>query len=172
MSLVEYLKDADKEIKIVSKILYETVKDLRAMRILELGCGYTTYALALASSEISGSQFTSADIDKNRVKIFSEGLKERNLNCNLVAEDSIECLLKYKNDSLDFIFIDSNHEFRQTLLEICLSAAKLDVFGRIFLHDTKMSGVAEAIRIFLYVTTGWHFMDLNTSAGLGILLKR
>ncbi|RPH29499.1 class I SAM-dependent methyltransferase [Buttiauxella warmboldiae] len=81
---------------------------------------------------------------------------------------SIEMASDFADQSLDWIYIDTDHSYETTIRELCLYAPKLKVGGIISGHDYTMGnfikwyryGVIEAVHQFC-VTFGWELIFIT-----------
>jgi predicted O-methyltransferase YrrM len=162
-------------------IIYQAVLTNEARNILELGCGggLSTRALALAAEFLSsGSEVprvvVSVDIDPEKINNVRQKVKDADLEKYAVFtnEDSVNFLQRNCQQTTDFIFIDTDHTFKQTLAEITLSAAVISSKGYIFLHDTRYPGVWQALTAFMRLNNSFTFIDYNTASGLGLLMRK
>ena len=158
------------------QILYDyIVKNKPQKKIVELGCGDTTFALSLAIKVANLYPLQSIDLDMGRINMYGKSLASIGLQnyCQFYHGDSVNILASVFNpETISFIFIDTSHTFPQTLAEIVLSVSVLEKNGRIFLHDTKIGEVRMAIYKFLELAPDWEFYEYNTKAGLGVLKRK
>ena len=163
-------------------ILYQAAK-LNPPRdiFLELGTGggLSTRALALAMQELnSGSEkplsLLSIDIDPEKSKVVSPILIEEGIdqNVSFFSQDSITFLNNNSHHPIDFVFLDTSHDFKQTLAEIMLITPMLTAKGYLFMHDTRYNEVWDAIQAFLKGSCQFSFMDFTTSSGLGLITRK
>ena len=161
-------------------ILYHYAMNFKFKNILELGVGpygNSTRTFALASSQIPDSKFISVDIDENCIKEMSKKLQELGLDkyVTFIVDDSINVLRQSPSSFYDCIFMDTSHEYKQTLTELFLAASKINLHNDnacIFLHDTMKMEVWEPINIFLAYSPYWLHIEFNTEGGLGLLMKK
>jgi predicted O-methyltransferase YrrM len=163
------------------EILYNYVKNNDPGFLLEIGTGQTTISISKALQELSsGSEainpqrFISVDLDKNRQEQYAKTLTDLGVNSTtLVVQDSIDFMrINFQREVLNFIFIDSSHEYRQTILELTLAIPLLKKTGKLFLHDTKLLDVNAAIYIYLCNNKNVEFKEYNTYYGLGVITKK
>ena len=161
-------------------ILYNVIKITKPDNILELGTGggLSTRIFALAGSEISSgseiqTKIVSVDIDAERQKNISEIIKKEGFNnVTFATEDSISFLRRNCQGVCDFIFIDTDHTYKQTLAEILLTTSLISNKGYVFMHDTRYPEVWDAIQTFLRSNCSFNFIDYCTPAGLGLIIKK
>ena len=157
-------------------LLYHFTKNLQFKNVLELGIGEeanSTKAFCYAISQLTGSKFTSVDNNEEHIKLCQETLKKYDLDkyVTCISFDSIEFLKNAKKNFYDCIFIDTTHEYEQTISEITWASEKINPAGYIFLHDTRKEGVTNAITQFLQNPL-YMFTEFNTLAGLGLITKK
>lgn len=87
--------------------------------------------------------------------------------------DSLVFSENFKDNSVDTIFLDTNHEYAHTKRELSLWSEKLIPRGRILLHDTLTSfdGVGLAVSEFTRDHPSWKFYNIDVCCGLGVLTK-
>lgn len=91
-----------------------------------------------------------------------------NDSITLLRKNSLEALGEAEDDSLDWIYIDSDHSYRTTKAELLLSQMKVKHGGLICGHDYTVGswenffryGVIEAVNEFC-VTHNWRFAYLT-----------
>jgi len=96
--------------------LYNFVQKIKPQKIMEFSCawGYSTLniAKALIDSNIKPHFFETHEIDKERIIKAKELFEKNNINfVNFKEGDVFETLDKDKLKEVDFLFIDSDHEF-------------------------------------------------------------
>lgn len=98
-------------------------------------------------SEIDGKQsfFKTRDVYKEAM----ENLKD--LPVNIIKGDSIKMSKKYKNKSLDFVFIDGAHDFKSVSNDIKEWKKKVKNGGYIGGHDYDNKNVFKAVNGILKI---------------------
>jgi predicted O-methyltransferase YrrM len=137
----------------VSEFLGELVFRRRARTIVELGCfvGWTSAHLALGM-QVSGAdgRLWCIDTDERFLSAARRNLERRQLasNVTFVCGRSLDAsVLSALPTSIDLVFIDTSHEYQDTLEEISAYAARLASGGCIALHDTiSQDGCRRALR--------------------------
>lgn len=180
MSLEEF-QNENPTMKQDLKILYEMVHFNKPRKIVEIGTGHSTMAMALAlKCFMLNGKILTTDIDKVRVEYFMKKIDNADLSnyCILHTKDSIEFLNEISFESgftektVDMIFIDSAHEYQKTLDEINASNAILASKGFIFIHDTTNGSVLSAIKKFLEDNNSYIYSNFTTQCGLGVLKRK
>ncbi len=156
------------------KILYDYTITRGFQNILELGVmhGNSTRTFACAASNLPNTHVTSVDIEEQCCDEVSQRLQSDGLASfvTFVTSDSIEFLNKQPDDFYDCIFIDTTHEFKQTLCELFLASFKVKQHkGYIFMHDVAMPQVVTAIEAFMKCDPNCTFEKFSTPAGLGLV---
>lgn len=85
-------------------------------------------------------------------KIAKRRLK--NLNAVIIKNSSIEASKNIKDGSLDFVYIDANHEFDYMMIDTILWTKKVRSGGIVSGHDfvkNKNCGVVEAVEVYTKV---------------------
>ena len=160
--------------------LYDLLVQLRAKVIVEFGIhtGQSTLVLAAAAQQNGGKLFSVDPSDKYRDFVdFNLRYYGLNKSWERVIDDSIKFREKWRklsNDSLiDFILIDSKHEYNLKLKEIELWLPLIKKGGVIAFHDVlhRIDNNQAAIDKFLehknvcYIETdGWRISDDSLTA--------
>lgn len=63
--------------------------------------------------------------------------RTKNYNCELIKGWSNEIVKKFADESLDFVYIDGNHSYEQTVQDIALWSKKVRKGGIVYGHDFK-----------------------------------
>jgi predicted O-methyltransferase YrrM len=124
-----------------AKILYNAVINLKAKLILELGTGFgvSTIALAAAAQEVGGHVYT-CDKDSSSIFTDSERVKQKinDLNlmdfCTFYIINDLD-MAKQWTATIDLLFIDSEHTYKQTKQELEKFIPFLAEFGECYMHD-------------------------------------
>ena len=149
--------------------LTSIVKEMKAKTILELGVyqGHSTRAFLKAAEEIGAIVVS---IDWNDSYPVSD-------SPNWIFFQGNSGLLKMRG-KFDILFIDTSHNYIETLLELEKYSPMVKNPGVILLHDTMSSynrplnGVFGAIKEFLRRHPNkWAFDNLENCNGLGILKR-
>lgn len=86
-----------------------------------------------SSNEIDGAHVLATETDI--FNIFKENLKPVEHIINPIIKDSVEAAKLYKDNSLDFIFIDANHQHDDFTADVEAWYPKLKIGGYIGGHD-------------------------------------
>lgn len=154
----------------VSRFLGELAFCQRAKCVIELGCfvGWTTSHLAQALSSGSGGVVYAVDPSPECLNAMMENIKRHNL------QEFVKPVRGLSSDATtlaglpmqaDIVFIDADHEYPQTLLEIQLYASRLSPRGIIVLHDSIN---APGVRKSLLEVRGFRKMTFGTERGNGV----
>lgn len=152
------------------RILYDTVIRLKARTVLEFGVGegFSTVALLAGVKETKGVLW-SVDI-----RIFEPGMNRikstpflDTQRWHFILLDDCEWVTIW-SQSIDLLYIDSNHQYEHTLKELELFAPYVKPDGVILLHDTLLTGmwdgaparVKDAIDTFTQKNQEWVFEEL------------
>jgi len=106
-------------------------------RSVEMGSyrGRSATVLGLKLQEVNGHLSCIDIFDEVGYQIFQENLKKSNLSPQVYRMKSVEAVNYFENESLDFVFIDSSHEYDDTLDEIVEWLPKLKRDGILCGHD-------------------------------------
>jgi predicted O-methyltransferase YrrM len=158
--------------------LYNIAISIDAKMIVELGAGYSTYALTAAANANNG-ELCSIDILPGgrdtliNLPAFANNQEPR---MRFVAGDSVE-VGKAWGRMIDFLFIDSAHTYDATYKELMIWLPYVKQGGIIAMHDTLKKpgpnqGCRQALDVFLLEHPNQyevnHYENCN---GLSILKK-
>lgn len=171
-------------------IIQEYIKRNRCKDILELGVrgGFSTMGI-LFTCEENNAHLWSIEIanEENKMDGWDFVLKTQANVREAQLEKYwtlVQCNdLDYECDrQYDLIFIDTNHEYKQTLLELEKFSRFIKIGGVIFLHDTlhhehciDLAGAIatfmtyDFIRNHLSIRGRWKYQETGTRHGLGML---
>jgi predicted O-methyltransferase YrrM len=158
------------------KILYKYVTEKKFKNVLELGIlhGNTCRTFACAAATLPDTHITSVDIEQGCVDVCKEKITHDG-TYNYVTfyqSDSVKFLNNQPYYSFDCIFIDTDHRLTQTLAELFLAGTRvLQDGGHIFMHDTGMLEVQQAIDLFKHYRLIEH-TRFQTPAGLDLIVLR
>jgi len=155
------------------KIFYEYTLKYKYNNILEIGIlhGNSNRTFACAASVLPNTKITSVDIEQGCInecyaKLKNDGFEQY---VTYVKSDSVKFLHQSNDNYWDCIFIDTDHRLTQTLAEIFLAGLKAKQNGgHIFMHDTGMQEVRDAIEVFKKYKKYKH-TRFQTNAGLDLL---
>ncbi|MGK7940287.1 MAG: class I SAM-dependent methyltransferase [Crocosphaera sp.] len=105
---------------------------------VEIGCykGKSTTAIGLKLKQSEGN-LTCVDCWYNE-EVFNEfqnTIKRANIPVSMLKIRSVEAASHFPDNSLDFVFLDSSHEYQDTIEEILLWLPKLKADGLLSGHD-------------------------------------
>lgn len=178
VQLIEMLKVGPHHISPFMLILFGMVRDKSASKkgyiAVELGtsCGNSTVAIASGLASTGNGHLFSCDIEECKDAanaIYRAGCREF---WTFHQEDSLTAARRVVDNTVDFVFVDSSHEYDQTVKEIQAWAPKLVRGGRMVFHDTcsRPDGVARPIAEFLKVNN-WPYYNIDVDCGLGVMTK-
>ena len=102
-------------------------------------------------------------------KIKNEGLEDYVM---FAVQDDIEFLRKNSHNPIDFVFLDTSHEYEHTLAEITMLAPRITSKGYFFLHDSRYNEVWLALQDFFKINNQFMYLDYTSPAGLGLLMRK
>jgi predicted O-methyltransferase YrrM len=79
-------------------------------------------------------------------------------NVTIMRQLSTEAAPMFPNDSLDFVYIDGNHEFDYVMMDILLWVPKVKLGGIIALHDCDMQ-IGRDVVCAIEAYTRSHYID-------------
>lgn len=134
--------------------LYENVKKLEeGSNIIEIGCwkGKSSHAIAKGIRDSNKKMnltcidtFKGAEgdpeqqqraIEESPLEEFKKNMK--NFEINILVMDSKKAYYKFKDESIDFLFLDSDHTYDHTITELKLWWPKIKQGGILCGHDYK-----------------------------------
>ena len=133
--------------------LVQHVENAEAQVVIELGTRYgaSTIAFMYALSEWGqlysvDCSFPVTDPETGIELLNSQGP----LGCVpywvfLLGYDTSDMILDALPDKCDILFIDTNHVYEETLVELKLYAPRVNPGGRILLHDTSLETTGNAV---------------------------
>jgi len=145
--------------------------------VVELGTrlGESTTALVAAVADVNSIQeepaaVTCVDIDAECLDSTRQRVGDPDF-LRTIASDSLAEDLKFPEESIDFLLIDTSHTYEQTLGELIKFAPYVKRDGVIWLHDTRScEGVPKAIEAFNR-DRKFPYFECPSYAGLGWLVK-
>lgn len=159
----------------VARFLGELAVYQPAKTVIELGCfvGWTTAHMAQALKHGGGGSIYAVDPSKKYLETMLANLKRHSLESLVrplqgLSEDPQ--VLEQVPQRADIIFIDTGHNYPQTLREVDLYAPRLSQRGLIVLHDSMS---APGVRNSLLEVKGFRKMTFGTerSNGLTVLFR-
>lgn len=164
-------------------ILYEMVNQeivgKEDFTIVELGVreGSSTIAFLSALENNKKGRLWSADLDpimdSLATELINNGLWDYWYFWQGDSVDFSE--FHFSDKQVDMIFVDTSHEYDQTVKEIAAWTPKLKVGGRMIFHDTlsRYDGVSVPIQNSLKnKKTKWSYYNIDVITGLGIMIKK
>lgn len=139
---------------------------------VELGvrCGDSTIALLCAMEQAQNGILYSCDIEPcEHAKNLVAKLKTDRWKFS--QSDSVAFASQFWHHSVDLVFLDTSHEYEQTVKELDLWSDKLVAGGRMLIHDTlsRPEGVGKPVQEFLASRPDWKYYNIDTFCGLGVL---
>ena len=155
------------------KVFHQYTTTKQYQNILELGIlhGNSNRTFAFAASKLPNTYLTAVDIEQGCIdqcaaKTTNDGTRQY---VTYIKSDSVKFLHQSNDNYWDCIFIDTDHRLTQTLAEIFLAGLKAKQNGgHIFMHDTGMQEVRDAIEVFKKYKKYKH-TRFQTNAGLDLL---
>jgi len=113
------------------------------IKILYLVDPYIKYSSKYASGKIDWDNRKWEAIAKEKLQKFENKIK-------WIKATSVKAVLKFEDESLDFVYIDANHEYKFVLEDIELWTPKVKQSGVVGGHDHVPAhpGVAKAIKAY------------------------
>lgn len=149
-----------------------------AKRIIEIGAGHTTIPLLLAARRNKGRVFSTdiGAIDNTVKNVWKFPYSNEDIWDYKFSIDSIEMGRLWDREQIDFIYLDTTHDYKRTKEEINVWIPHLKVGGWMVFHDVQscVTGVFKAISEFLMEDRNavyYEYHQYNVSAGFGILIK-
>jgi len=97
------------------------------------------------------------DYEHNKLKKYGSIAKNRlkNYNCKIIEKWSMDAVKEFKDESLDFVFIDGNHSFQYVTNDIAEWSKKVHKGGIISGHDMLMAKRDDVIIHVEAVVKAW-----------------
>ena len=146
------------------------VKVLNAQHVIELGTrtGVSTIAW-LYGLESTGGRLTSIDIDERPAIGEHE-------HWTFIQGDDLDPAVYSTLMPAEIIFIDTSHEYLQTVKELALYRHIVQPGGLLVLHDTELPSVGDGYRYPVKTAVqefvaahGYEWMNVPTCWGLGVI---
>lgn len=160
----------------VSEFLGELAFRSRARAVVELGCyvGWTSAHLALGLQAAgAGGRLWCVDFDERFLGAARDNLARRGLAAGVTFHRGLSldaATLAALPPAIDLLFIDTSHEYEDTLREIAAYTPRLAPGGFIVLHDSiSQNGVRRAV---LDVWERFDTLTFATEAGNGVTVLR
>ncbi|HEV8073138.1 MAG TPA: class I SAM-dependent methyltransferase [Opitutaceae bacterium] len=159
----------------VSAFLGELALHLRARTIVELGSfvGWTSAHFALALQQMGAGHVHCVESMPAYAEAASANLTRLGLaewaDFHVGLSTSTELIARLPA-AWDLVFIDTSHQYEDTVREIALSSARLTPGGCIALHDSmRWGGVRRPI---LEAAANFHVLTFATELGNGLTVLR
>lgn len=173
LDLVWQLTLRDSDINEHLLVLYGLAVADNSQILCEIGAGQSTYALTAAANSTLG-QFYSIDLTKEaRERLFPNAPDlDKESRYHFIQGNSLDVVW---DKPIDFLFIDSGHEYNLTMAELRKFTPFVVDKGFICMHDTGEHNnvfidCRRAMLDFLK-ETDWKFMTMNNQNGLSIIRK-
>lgn len=162
---------------VTARFVGELVAVMQARTVFEIGCftGFTSAHIATALRGTAGSHFHYLDFDAEHLAATTRVLTDRGLaqhsTPHLGASVDPKMLAELPNTA-DLIFIDTTHEYNDTVAEIAAYGPRLTAQGVLVLHDSiRFPGVRKAIN---EAQRDYRVLTIATERGNGltVLLPR
>ncbi len=136
--------------------------------------GVRLYAIDYWTSYSGYRDYTS----QSKLDRFYEEVKERlkDFNCKIIKKSSVEAAKDFEDNSLDFVYIDANHEFRHVVEDISAWIKKVRPGGIISGHDYRratkakyLHHVVEAVQGYTkaYFVKPWFILGIRRAKNKG-----
>lgn len=177
-TIVSELEKRQTDIRSHLRRLYDLVVSHNYKIVVELGAGQSTYVLTAAVNKTRGSIFS---VDKDQLaylRDYPEGAGRfvGNSRYHYINRDDLEEGENF-HVSVDFLFIDSDHDFDHVYRTLEIWAPKVRRGGIIAMHDTDHTaghavGVKPALEKYLAENPGIFTVEhIKGNNGLSVLTK-
>lgn len=139
-------------------IMAQTLGELGFKEGAEIGVAEGYHAKVLFDS-IPGLKLHCVDIweqypgyseYKNIDDVFEEAKKRlKDYDCQIIKKFSMDAVKDFEDASLDFVYIDSAHDFKSVAEDICEWSKKVKIGGIVFGHDFKHSSQRSRHRTYV-----------------------
>ena len=143
---VEKLSERFTDIREHLLTLYDLAVKINAKIIVELGAGQSTYALMAAANKTGGQLWSIDVLEDAYLREWPQGKQDLKLCDHLtqIVADDIYIGNGWE-DPIDFLFIDTSHQYEHTLNELKIWTPLVRKGGIICMHDTHHT-VGHAVR--------------------------
>lgn len=163
----------------VAQLLYVLVRMREPSLLLEYGTnvGYSTYFIAEAIERNDHGEFITIEINKVYMKEAQFNILQNKPSllgkiafiCASSTDESMENFIRNNRDYIDMFFLDSSHEYFDTVSELRTIFQHCKRGTIVMMHDIYSDGVKEALKSFNFTK----FLEVptqpNTGFGIGIL---
>ena len=155
----------------VGRFLSQLVFYRKPAVVVELGCfvGWASAHLAIALQANGHGKQYCVDYDKKNLENTAANLKRLGLDGvtnTLFGESTDPTLVARLPNTIDILFIDTSHTYRDTLDEILLYSSRIGETGCIVLHDSiSFPGVR---RVVAEMSGKFHILTFATESGNGV----
>jgi len=157
--------------------VYDLVVNNNFKTIIEIGAGESSWALT-AAANITDGQVYSFDVNENAWRWYpwhDIALMHQTPRFHVTVGDNVEAVKSW-NQPVDFILLDTTHDYEQTRKELDIWPNWLKVGGYLVMHDTAhktgiMVGCRHARDEFLKKTNSYELDERLNCNGLSIMKK-
>ena len=136
------------------------VRDIHGGVVVEVGCwkGLSTSFIGRICDEnetrlVVVDTFKGAESDEsaglardeNIKKIFINNMRELGIHCEILDVPSVNASVFFKDESVDLVMLDANHEYEHVLADLKSWWPKVKPRGWICGHDVSKKGVSRAL---------------------------
>lgn len=133
-----------KKLDLIDKTFRDLKKERKEIRLLDVGCGTGSYALALAEK---GYQLQAVDLDTEMISLAESKMKEKNIKVDFYRLGMLHLKEKYEQGSFDGIYIIGNvlvHLNKEDIKEfLALAAELLHAGGKVFIQIVNYYRILE-----------------------------
>jgi len=157
-------------LKINRKIMAQTLCELGLTEGAEIGVAKGEHAALLMDNNPSLHLYAIdpwdaypgyVDYTQDKLDSFYGNVRRyltRYKNCTIVRKKSMEAVLDFEDNQLDFVYIDGAHDFKSVAEDICDWSRKVRVGGIVFGHDyymrtdkpTNIIHVKQVVQAYMY----------------------
>lgn len=153
-------------LKINRVIMAQTLHELGFKVGAEVGVAKGEHALTLCEQNPSVKLYCIdpwqgyqdyADYTDEELERYYEETKSRlaPYNCLLIRQPSMNAIPYFSDKSLDFVYIDGAHDFKNVAMDVCEWDKKVRPGGIVFGHDYKRSRNPKAVQHVVDVIDGY-----------------
>ena len=159
----------------VGQLLYILTRFFAPVKALEIGTnfGYSTYCIAKALQDNSLGLLMTFEIEEEFATAAELRLEKLWDYIDFRIGDSRQILytsLKRNYFNPDLVFIDSDHTYETTKIEMEICLKTMNKGGVILLHDIFSDGVGRYLNGFNYPDFRTHYIPTQPNTGFGILM--
>lgn len=160
---------------LIYQMVWEKAEKKKDFVAVECGVsvGNSTVAILAGIARAGQGHLWSYDIQDNDTAIANVEKAGLTLQWTFLKENSLAAATFGPDENVDFLFLDTDHEYENTVKELAAWSPKIAPGGRMVLHDTvsRPEGVGKPFNEFVALNPTWKSYNIDVCCGLGVLIK-